>query len=62
MVIKLSLFIFLKTLRKRRMIKATNLEKHYSIDEVEIIALRDLSIEVEQGEFVAIMGSSGCGK
>jgi len=44
------------------MIKATNLEKHYSIDEVEIIALRDLSIEVEQGEFVAIMGPSGCGK
>jgi putative ABC transport system ATP-binding protein len=44
------------------MIKATNLEKHYCIDEMEIIALRDLSIEVEQGEFVAIMGPSGCGK
>ena len=44
------------------MIKATNLEKHYCIDEMEIVALRDLSIEVEQGEFVAIMGPSGCGK
>jgi len=44
------------------MIKATNLEKHYRIDEMEIPALRNLSIEVEQGEFVAIMGPSGCGK
>jgi len=44
------------------MIKATNLEKHYCIDEVEIVALRNLTIEVEQGEFVAIMGPSGCGK
>ena len=44
------------------MIKATDLGKHYSIDEMEITALQNLSIEVEKGEFVAIMGPSGCGK
>ncbi|HZY37292.1 MAG TPA: ABC transporter ATP-binding protein [Mucilaginibacter sp.] len=44
------------------MIKATGLEKHYSIDEMEIVALQKLSIEVEKGEFVGIMGPSGCGK
>jgi putative ABC transport system ATP-binding protein len=44
------------------MIKATNLGKHYCIDEMEIPALRKLSIEVEKGEFVSIMGPSGCGK
>ncbi len=44
------------------MIKATNLEKHYYTDEMEIIALQKLSIQVEKGEFVAIMGPSGCGK
>jgi len=44
------------------MIKATDLEKHYCIDEMEIPALKKLSIEVEKGEFVAIMGPSGCGK
>lgn len=44
------------------MIKATDLEKHYTMDEMQIIALRNLSIEVERGEFVAIMGPSGCGK
>jgi putative ABC transport system ATP-binding protein len=44
------------------MIKATNLEKHYCTDEMEITVLQKLSIEVEKGEFVAIMGPSGCGK
>jgi len=44
------------------MIKATNLEKHYYTDEMEIFALQNLSIEVEKGEFVSIMGPSGCGK
>jgi putative ABC transport system ATP-binding protein len=44
------------------MIKATNLEKHYCMDEMEIVALTKLSIEVETGEFIAIMGPSGCGK
>jgi len=44
------------------MIKATDLEKHYCIDEMEIVALQKLSIEIEKGEFVAVMGPSGCGK
>jgi putative ABC transport system ATP-binding protein len=44
------------------MIKITNLEKHYNIEEMEIVALNNLSIEIEQGEFVAVMGPSGCGK
>jgi putative ABC transport system ATP-binding protein len=44
------------------MIKATNLGKHYCIDEMDIVALQNLSIEVEKGEFVSIMGPSGCGK
>jgi len=44
------------------MIKATDLEKHYCLEEMEITALEKLSIEVEKGEFVAIMGPSGCGK
>ncbi|CAN5801713.1 ABC transporter ATP-binding protein [soil metagenome] len=44
------------------MIKITNLEKFYRTEEVETVALNKLTIEVKEGEFVAIMGPSGCGK
>lgn len=44
------------------MIKISNLQKVYRTDEVETIALNDLSFEVKEGEFVAVMGPSGCGK
>lgn len=44
------------------MIKITNLEKYYRTEEVETIALNKLSLEVKEGEFVAVMGPSGCGK
>src|SRR5512147_598216 len=44
------------------MIKITDLEKIYRTEEVETVALNKLSIEVKEGEFVAIMGPSGCGK
>src|SRR5438309_10265136 len=44
------------------MIKITDLEKIYRTEEVETVALNKLSLEVKEGEFVAIMGPSGCGK
>ncbi|QNL50919.1 ABC transporter ATP-binding protein [Olivibacter sp. SDN3] len=44
------------------MIKITDLQKFYRTEEVETVALNNLSIEVEKGEFVAVMGPSGCGK
>lgn len=44
------------------MIKIKDLEKYYSTEELQTIALNKLSFEVKKGEFVAIMGPSGCGK
>ncbi len=44
------------------MIKTVALEKIFRTEEVETSALNKISIEVKEGEFVAIMGPSGCGK
>src|ERR1700752_3528319 len=44
------------------MIKITELEKVYRTEEVETVALNKLTVEIKEGEFVAVMGPSGCGK
>lgn len=44
------------------MIKIENLCKSFRTTEVETIALNNISLKVEDKEFVAIMGPSGCGK
>ncbi len=44
------------------MIRTENLTRIFRTEEVETIALNGVSIEVKDGEFVAIMGPSGCGK
>jgi len=44
------------------MIKTEKLTKIFRTEEVETFALNEVSIEVKDGEFVAIMGPSGCGK
>ena len=43
-------------------LKAENLVKIYGQGENEVKALNNVSIEIEEGEFVSIVGSSGSGK
>ena len=43
-------------------LKVENLTKKYGKDNLEIIALNNISFSVEKGEFIAIVGASGSGK
>ncbi len=43
-------------------IELRGLAKTYQTGEVEVKAVRDLTLKIERGEFVAVMGASGSGK
>ena len=44
------------------MIRLSNITKIHSTDELETTALNNINLEVNPGEFLAVMGPSGCGK
>ena len=43
-------------------IKIENVSRTYHVGDIDVYALRDVSLTVDHGEFIAIMGASGSGK
>ena len=44
------------------LIQTKNLTKTYKLGEVEVPALKNIDLEIDNGEFISIMGPSGSGK
>lgn len=47
---------------KNNILEITHLSKNYQDKKCEIEAIKDINLEVKEGEFIVIVGPSGCGK
>ena len=45
-----------------KLVEIKNIKKIYHTNNNEILALKDISFEINSGDFIAIVGPSGCGK
>src|SRR5687767_6850058 len=54
--------VFARGAEAQEVIRLEGVHKTYSMGDVEVHALRGITLDIREGEFVAIMGTSGSGK
>lgn len=48
--------------KKKNSLSIQHVGKTFSLNNSEVVALKDISVDIKDGEFISIVGSSGCGK
>lgn len=56
------MIIFNIAMKNEILLKLDNVSKIYTMGEVDVPALKNVSVEIKKGDFVAIIGASGSGK
>jgi len=52
----------IRTTARRTSVRLVNVSKRYAVEDGELLAIDEVSLEIAAGSFVSILGPSGCGK
>jgi len=48
--------------RKKTILRIENVKKNFQIQNQTVEVLQNINLDVREGQFVSLIGSSGCGK
>jgi NitT/TauT family transport system ATP-binding protein len=51
-----------QTIANPAMLQVNDLGKRYVTNEAEVVALKNINLDIREGEFISLLGPSGCGK
>ena len=53
---------WLQDMEEKENLKINHVKKIFKINEAQLEVLTDINLDIKAGEFISIVGASGCGK